>query len=75
MSEAIDKRVEGWTWTHGGRKWHYYRDSRAICGGWLLLKHPSEGYEIGNDDSADNCAACKRKIAAQRAAAQKDTND
>lgn len=56
-----DNRIEGWTWHVGGKKWHYYRDGRAICGGMMLFKHPSEGYERGNDSSNDNCAACKRK--------------
>ena len=62
-AEQVDKNVEGWTWTHGARKWHYYREWRAICGGMLLFKHPAEGYELNNDNSADNCAACKRKKA------------
>lgn len=60
---APDKSVEGWTWTHGARKWHYYREKRAICGGVLMWVHPSEGYQLGNDTSKDNCAACKRAIA------------
>lgn len=59
----VDKAKEGWTWTQGSRKWHYYRERRAICGGMLLFVHPSEGYELGNNDSKDNCAACKRRIA------------
>lgn len=58
---AADPKTEGWTWHQGGRKWHYYREKRAICGGMLLLVHPSEGYELGSDNSPDNCAACKRR--------------
>jgi len=67
LGAAPDRMTEGWTWHHGGRKWHYYRNGCAICGGMMLLKHPSEGYELGNDDSADNCAACRRKKAAEKA--------
>jgi hypothetical protein len=63
--------TQGWTWTHGARKWHYYRERRAICGGMLIFVHPSEGYELGNNDSKDNCAACKRKLLAEQAAQQK----
>lgn len=63
----VDSKVEGWTWHIGGRKWHYYRDYRAVCGGMMLLVHPSEGYQLGNDESPDNCAACKRKISDEKA--------
>lgn len=62
---AVDPKTEGWTWTQGGRKWHYYRNGRAICGGMMLFAHPGEGYELGNNDSKDNCAACKRKKLAE----------
>ena len=55
--------TEGWTWTYGSRKWHYYREKRSICGSMLIFVHPSEGYELGNNDSKDNCAACRREIA------------
>jgi len=60
---AADSKTEGWTWHHGGRKWHYYRDHRAICGKQMLLVHPSEGYELGNDNSSDNCPACQKRLA------------
>lgn len=61
----IDSDFEGWTWTHGARKWHYYRSLRAICGGTLMLAHPSEGYQLGNDNSPDNCASCRRRLTAE----------
>ena len=53
--------LEGWTWIYHRRKWHYYRNYKALCGRSLLLRHPNEGYQSGNDGSKDNCAACKRK--------------
>lgn len=56
---------EGWTWTHGSRRWHYYRGLRSLCGKMMLLCHPSDGYETGNDHSPDNCAACRKKIEAK----------
>jgi hypothetical protein len=56
-----DPKKEGWTWVRGSRKWHYFREGRAICSGFLLFVHPPEGYELDNDDSSDNCAACKKK--------------
>jgi hypothetical protein len=58
---------EGWTWLHNSRKWHYFKGGRAVCGGFMLLAHPSEGYQTGNDNSPDNCAACKRKRLAPQA--------
>jgi hypothetical protein len=33
----------------------------------MMLVHPSEGYELGNTDSKDNCAACRRKKQAEAA--------
>lgn len=63
MSDTVDPKVEGWTWTHGGKKWHYYRQGRALCRRQMLLIHPSEGYELGVDDSPDNCAECARRLA------------
>lgn len=61
-----DPRVEGWTWVRNSRKWHYYRGCRAICMGMMMFCHPSDGYELGNDESDDNCAACKRTLAAEK---------
>lgn len=58
--------TEGWTWTQNSRKWHYFREKRAICGGMLMFVHPSEGYEVGNNDSTDNCAACRRKLSKEQ---------
>lgn len=66
----IDSKVEGWTWTHGGRKWCYYRDRRAICGKQFLMVHPSEGYELGNDGSESNCLGCKRKLLKEKETAE-----
>lgn len=60
--ESTRSNAEGWTWVRNSTKWHYFRDKKTICGKWWLFKHPVEGYEIGNDGSANNCAACKREI-------------
>jgi hypothetical protein len=41
-------------------KWHYIgEDGRSLCGKWLHLIGP---LEHGNDNSADNCAECKRRL-------------
>ena len=55
----------GWHKLLNARKWHYFgSDGRALCGNWLVLGRPFG--EQGNDDSPDNCAACRRKLAARK---------
>jgi hypothetical protein len=52
---------EGWTWIIGQRKWHFILESgRSICGRFWMPGNPE--LEQGNDDSADNCVACRRKL-------------
>ena len=54
---------EGWTWLTNSRKWHYFKGSRrSLCGRFLLMGKMDD-LEEGNDDSPDNCAACRRKLA------------
>lgn len=53
---------EGWVGTINGRKWHYVIGSTALCGTTIWGGTP----ELGNDDSPDNCAACKRKLAKRK---------
>lgn len=65
MSAA--KKPEGWSWLFGTRKWHYFTaDGRSLCGKWLKLLMTASSLEQGCDDSPDNCAACRRKLAAQK---------
>lgn len=54
---------EGWVGTINGRKWHYVIGMDALCGARIFGGIP----EQGNDDSPDNCAACKRKLQKQKA--------
>ena len=64
MSERIN---EGWTWLVNSRKWHYFtQDKLSLCGKFMLLSLGA--LEAGNDDSPDNCAACKKKLAKRKAA-------
>jgi len=62
IDQGGDKMNEGWTWLINSRKWHYFRDSRSLCGKFALFDPMSGDLERGNDDSPDNCAACKRKL-------------
>ena len=54
--------TEGWTWLTNSRKWHYFKkDRRSLCGKFLHMGSMNDLQE-GNDDSSDNCAACRRKL-------------
>lgn len=53
---------EGWTWLQNSAKWHYFRDNRSLCGKFAVLRTPQEGFEIGNNESPDNCAGCRKKL-------------
>ena len=52
--------TEGWGWIHQSPKWHYFVDDRSLCGQWLGLGLGE--LQQGNDDSLNNCKACKRKL-------------
>lgn len=57
--------MEGWnyimdTGSMRKSKWHYFKeDGRSLCGRAMIFNNKNA--EQGNDDSSDNCAACKRK--------------
>lgn len=51
--------TEGWGWPAFSKKAHYFLDGRSLCMKWLF----GGPLESGNDNSDDNCAACKRAVA------------
>jgi len=53
------EKKEGWGWPGRSRKAHYFLDLESLCGLWWF----SGELFSGNEDSSDNCAACKRKRA------------
>ena len=56
---AMSKTKEGWGFPGQARKAHWMLDSgRSLCGGWGFYQGP---VEQGNDDSPDNCQACKQR--------------
>lgn len=60
---AVEK--EGWVYIDGARKWQYVGlDGRSLCRRWMYLGRIEP--EQGNDDSKDNCAACRKVLLAQR---------
>lgn len=53
--------TEGWGKLANATKWHYFdADHKALCKKWMALGSLST--ELGNDDSPDNCLACKRAL-------------
>ena len=51
---------EGWGFSpHISKKWHYFVNGVSLCGkiGFYRGK-----LEQGNDDSEDNCTACKKAL-------------
>jgi hypothetical protein len=52
--------AEGWTWLINSKKWHYFVNGRSLCGKFGLIGRPE--LEQGNDDSPDNCTACRKKL-------------
>lgn len=51
---------EGWDKPGLSRKWHYFRGLRSLCGHWMLGNTGDR--ELGNDDHADNCTACRKAL-------------
>ena len=52
--------AEGWGFPFRSRKTHYFtEDGRSLCGGWAFYRGD---LKQGNDNSPDNCTACKRKL-------------
>lgn len=57
----LEEKAEGWAWLTNGRKRHYFRDTRSLCGKWAY-----GGKDLENDDIDDpffpgNCMGCQRK--------------
>ena len=65
----------GWT-NFGGqsRKWHYIgEDGRSLCGKWAAWTRGP--FEQGMDESPDNCAACRRRLAKRKAVGESPSGD
>lgn len=51
---------EGWLWLYNSTKWHYFVDNKSICKKFALFASSGRKFEIGNDNSKDNCTTCRR---------------
>lgn len=50
---------EGWVVLINASKWHYFRKGISLCKKWGYL---GSEFELGNDNSPDNCSSCRKKI-------------
>lgn len=50
---------EGWGFPTNSQKAHYFIAGRSLCSKWMYFGE----LEQGNDNSSDNCIACKRALA------------
>lgn len=57
--------TEGWVFASNFRKAHYVRAGKSLCGKWAYLGKDFDGDDAGGP--AD-CAACKKKRAAELSA-------
>lgn len=60
MKKLNEELKEGWCHLINSTKWHYFVDHRSLCGRWLCLS--LSGLEQGNDNSSENCNACRIKL-------------
>ena len=59
-----EEKKSGWWWPSNSRKAHYICGGagRSLCCKWGTFGQVT--VQEGNDDSPDNCAVCKRRLAA-----------
>lgn len=66
VSESAEKTATGWNWIVGSRKWHWFgQDGVSLCRKWMIFSNADA--QEGNDESVDNCTACKRLLKRRRA--------
>ncbi len=52
-----ESKEEGWGLPGRSRKWHYFINTMSLCRKYGFY----QGYlEQANDDSPDNCSACRK---------------
>lgn len=58
-----DTLKSGWGYLRNSSKYHYFDRAtrKSACGRWMRLGSMDD-LEDYNDDSAENCAACRRKV-------------
>lgn len=57
------KAKEGWGFPSLSQKAHYFTGGRSLYGKWMFFGELEEG----NDESSDNCTACKKALTKRKA--------
>jgi len=58
MNPQFNKPRKGWGFPLNSKRAHYFVDGRSLCGKWMFFGD----LEDFNDDSSDNCTACKKAL-------------
>ena len=59
----MSQKNEGWGFPRGSTKAHYFKENgMSLCGKWGFYHGDTEQ---GNDESSDNCVACKKALKRQ----------
>ena len=66
MNPQFREPRKGWGFPANSRKAHYFIDGRSLCGKWAFFGN----LEDSNDDSPDNCTACKKALQKEKAKAK-----
>jgi len=65
MNPQFNEPRKGWGFPLKLKKAHYFIDGRSLCGKWMFFGN----LEDSNDESPDNCTACKKALQKLRAKA------
>lgn len=62
MTTNENETKEGWGLPQQSRKWHYFVDTRSLCGHWGFYTGPLNQRHA----SKANCARCSQRLAKRR---------
>lgn len=56
-------KTEGWKYLIGTPKWHYFRNGRSLCGGWICFTNSGfdEDEKLNSSSNCKRCTAIRRK--------------
>ncbi len=58
---------EGWWMPARSRRYHYFVEGRALCGGWMFPDYNDMTEDTGNEEPLkEDCKACFRKLIKRR---------
>jgi hypothetical protein len=58
---------EGWWMPFRSRRYHYFVEGRALCGGWVFPNYSELSVDTGNSvPQSEDCVSCFRKLVKRR---------